>query len=50
LTIRAVILDLGHTVWDIRRDDATLARAYAGVRETLAVRLRRDDLPAAATL
>src|SRR5207248_912593 len=50
LTIRAVIFDLGHTIWDIRRDEATLARAYVEMRKTLAQRTRRDDLPDAARL
>lgn len=49
--IKAVIFDLGHTLWDIERGDrGTLDRAYAKMREVLAVRLRRDDLPPGAAL
>lgn len=62
MAIRAVVFDLGHTLWDFRgrplQDDgsedaveraarATLARAYADMRATLCARLGRDDLPAA---
>jgi putative hydrolase of the HAD superfamily len=62
VAIRAVIFDLGHTLWDFRgrplADDdgadaveraarATLARAYEDLRATLCARLGRDDLPAA---
>ena len=50
MTIRAIIFDLGHTVWDIRRDEAALVHAYVEMRETLAQRLGRDDLPDAAAL
>jgi HAD superfamily hydrolase (TIGR01662 family) len=50
LTIRAVIFDLGHTLWDIRRDQRALERAYADLRATLARRLHRDDLPSANAL
>ena len=48
MTIRAVIFDLGHTLWDIGPHDGALERAYAGMRATLARRLGRDDLPDAA--
>ncbi|MHB8375967.1 MAG: HAD family hydrolase [Dehalococcoidia bacterium] len=49
--IRAVIFDLGHTLWDILPDDGTaLDRAYAGMRATLIERLGRDDPPDAAAL
>ena len=47
MTIRAVIFDLGHTLWDIGPHSGALERAYAGMRATLAQRLRRDDLPEA---
>ncbi len=50
MTIRAVIFDLGHTLWDIGPQDGALERAYAGLRATLVQRLRRDDLPEAAAL
>ncbi len=43
--IRAVIFDLGHTLWDIGSQRDALPRAYASMRETLAGRLGRDDLP-----
>lgn len=34
--IRAVIFDLGHTIFDIGPDRGALAAAYAGMRRTLA--------------
>ena len=44
--MRAVIFDLGHTLWDIAPGaEATLQAAYDVMRATLAQRLRRDDLP-----
>jgi putative hydrolase of the HAD superfamily len=46
--IRAVIFDLGHTLWDIGPQRGALERAYADMRRTLALRLGRDDLPEAA--
>ena len=49
--IRAVIFDLGHTIWDIERGgDAALEAAYAGLRATLCARFGRDDLPDARAL
>ncbi|HZP56721.1 MAG TPA: HAD family hydrolase [Dehalococcoidia bacterium] len=46
--IRAVVFDLGHTLWDIEPDDGELlAAAYRAFREELGARLGRDDLPAA---
>jgi HAD superfamily hydrolase (TIGR01662 family) len=47
--IRAVIFDLGHTIWDIGPQRGALERAYADMRSTLAQRLNRPDLPDAAT-
>ncbi|MEX0749974.1 MAG: HAD family hydrolase [Dehalococcoidia bacterium] len=48
MTIRAVIFDLGHTLWDIGHPGTSLERAYADMRSTLCARLERDDLPEAA--
>jgi HAD superfamily hydrolase (TIGR01662 family) len=49
--IRAVIFDLGHTLWDISPvDNGALGRAYAAMRATLCARLGRDDLPGADVL
>ncbi|MBF6600110.1 MAG: HAD family hydrolase [Dehalococcoidia bacterium] len=49
--IRAVIFDLGHTLWDIGPGDGrALAAAYAALQRTLAARLGRDDLPEAAAI
>lgn len=50
MRIRAVIFDLGHTLWDIGPDRGALARAYAAARATLCERLERDDLPEAAAM
>ncbi len=53
MTIRAVVFDLGHTIWDIKRDDivmAALERAYVEMRVELVARLRREDLPEAVQL
>lgn len=50
MTIRAVIFDLGHTLWDIGRSDEALERAYVDLRATLSDRLGRDDLPDAPAL
>ena len=51
--IRAVIFDLGHTLWDWdthMADPVALDRAYAAARETLCARLGTDDLPSAEAL
>jgi putative hydrolase of the HAD superfamily len=48
VTVRAIIFDLGHTLWDIGPQRGALELAYAGMRATLVERLGRDDLPAAA--
>lgn len=49
--IRAVIFDLGHTLWDIGPGDGrALAAAYVTLHRTLAARLGRDDLPDAAAI
>jgi FMN phosphatase YigB (HAD superfamily) len=49
--IRAVLFDLGHTLWDIRPgSDEALQAAYEAVRTILAERLQRDDLPDAHAL
>jgi len=48
VTIRAVIFDLGHTLWDIGPHNGALERAYDGMRATVVQRLGRDDLPAPA--
>jgi FMN phosphatase YigB (HAD superfamily) len=45
MTIRAVVFDLGHTLWDITPQPEALQRAYVDMRATLARRLDRDDLP-----
>jgi HAD superfamily hydrolase (TIGR01509 family) len=48
--IRAVIFDLGHTLWDWdthMADPVALDRAYAAARATLCARLGTDDLPSA---
>lgn len=46
--IRAVIFDLGHTVWDIKpHGGGLLEAAYAAMRRTLCDRLGRADLPEA---
>jgi HAD superfamily hydrolase (TIGR01549 family) len=47
MTIRAVVFDLGHTIWDITPQPEALQRAYVDFRATLARRLGRNDLPAA---
>jgi putative hydrolase of the HAD superfamily len=47
MTIRAVIFDLGHTLWDITPQPDALAAAYVQMRAVLAARTRRDDLPEA---
>lgn len=47
MTVRAVVFDLGHTLWDIGPDRGTLQRAYDDMRAMLCERLRRDDLPEA---
>lgn len=48
MTIRAVVFDLGHTLWDITPQPAALTRAYVDMRATLVRRLDRERLPAAA--
>lgn len=48
MTVRAIIFDLGHTLWDIGPQRGALELAYADMRNTLVSRLGRDDLPAAA--
>ncbi|MDP9238352.1 MAG: HAD family hydrolase [Chloroflexota bacterium] len=48
MTIRAIIFDLGHTLWDIESHPEALDAAYVDMRATLAGRLGRDDLPEAA--
>jgi len=50
LTIRAVIFDLGHTLWDIGPDRGGLQRAYEATRVMLRERLGRDDLPDATAM
>jgi len=50
LSIRAVIFDLGHTLWDIGYTGDALARSYVELRATLCDRLGRDDIPAAEAL
>jgi FMN phosphatase YigB (HAD superfamily) len=45
VTIRAVIFDLGHTLWDIGPDRGALQRAYERTHAVLCARLGRDDLP-----
>ncbi len=47
MTIRAVVFDLGHTLWDIGPDRGALQRAYAEMRAVLRERLGRDDQPEA---
>jgi putative hydrolase of the HAD superfamily len=49
MTVRAVIFDLGHTLWDILPDDGGLAEAYSVMRRTLAERLSAE-VPSAETL
>ncbi len=49
--IRAVIFDLGHTLWDIvPGDGVALEQAYAAMHARLAERLGRGDLPAPAKI
>ncbi len=48
--IRAVIFDLGHTLWDFNSQPDRLPAAYETMRSTLVQRLGRDDLPDAAAL
>ncbi len=48
MTIRAVIFDLGHTVWDITPQPEALAQAYVEFRAQLTQRTNRANLPAAA--
>ena len=47
---RAVIFDLGHTLWDIGDSGDALTRAYAAMRETLCARLGHDAVPEAPAL
>ncbi len=48
MRVRAVVFDLGHTIWDITPQPDALARAYVEMRATLSRRLGRTDLPEAA--
>jgi HAD superfamily hydrolase (TIGR01662 family) len=49
--IRAVIFDLGHTLWDIRPGDGVaLTQAYDAMRQSLTHSLGRDDLPTGAAI
>ena len=48
--IRAVIFDLGHTLFDIGPHREALDAAYVDMQRTLVRRLGRDDVPDAATL
>ena len=50
MTIRAVIFDLGHTLWDIGPDRGALQRAYERARVVLSERLGRSDLPDATAM
>jgi HAD superfamily hydrolase (TIGR01662 family) len=50
VTIRAVIFDLGHTLWHIGPDRGQLQRAYEAALAVLRDRLGRDDLPDATAL
>lgn len=45
--IRAIIFDLGHTLWDLGPHGDALDRAYASMHATLRSRLGRNDLPPA---
>lgn len=46
--VRAVVFDLGHTLWDIGPHDDALIAAYDEMHSVLRERLGRDDLPPAA--
>jgi FMN hydrolase / 5-amino-6-(5-phospho-D-ribitylamino)uracil phosphatase len=50
MTIRAVIFDLGHTLWDIQPHAEALQRAYIEAQALLCERLQRADLPAPAVM
>jgi HAD superfamily hydrolase (TIGR01662 family) len=50
MTIRAVIFDLGHTLWDIGPDRGQLQRAYEGARAVLCEKLGRNHIPDATAL
>ena len=50
MTIRAVIFDLGHTIWDIGPDAGGLERAYDNARAILATRLPTTSMPDARAL
>jgi putative hydrolase of the HAD superfamily len=51
VTIRAVIFDLGHTIWDIGPiDEDWLERRYRELHATVCERLGRDDLPSPAEI
>lgn len=50
MTVRAVIFDLGHTLWDITPQPDALRAAYDDARALICRRLGRDDLPDAAAL
>lgn len=46
MSIRAIIFDLGHTLWDIGPHDEALARAYRDAHALICDRFGRADLPA----
>ncbi len=50
MTIRAVIFDLGHTLWDIGPQGDELDRAYEAAHTRLSAVLGRDDVPSPAEL
>jgi HAD superfamily hydrolase (TIGR01662 family) len=50
VTIRAVVFDLGHTLWDIGPDRGALQRAYETARALICERIGRDDLPDATAM
>ena len=50
MTIRGVVFDLGHTIWDIGPDTGALQRAYDATRVLLCERLGSDDLPSATAM
>ncbi|MEX2246419.1 MAG: HAD family hydrolase [Dehalococcoidia bacterium] len=51
MTIRAVVFDLGHTIWDILpHDGAGLQRAYEDMRAALVERLGPDGVPPAGAI
>ena len=48
MTIRAIVFDLGHTLWDIAPQPAALERAYIELRSALVQRLGTPEVPEAA--